>query len=146
MSDSVPLRIVVLHPPPEVTFAVQWGKADLLPPTSVSASEVVFEFSVRLGSPRPDGAPKLMPPFAHGPAHDRFIYVNSGTLAGQEDSPWTRRAKIKTAGISSDLVDEVASSKSSVPEVRIEGVGRDGGPPAGSVPLAGGWRAVRRSG
>lgn len=145
MSDSVPVRIVVLDPPPGVRFAVQSGKADLLPPTSSSSEAMIFEFSLRLGPRRPDGAPNPMPPFAHGPAHDRFIYVNSGTLAGQAGSPWTRRAKIKTAGIGPGLVDEVVGSATLALEVRIAGTGRDGGPPAGSVPSVGGWQIVRRS-
>lgn len=140
MASSLRLRIVLLDPPPGVRFAVQSGKSELLPPARVSPDAITFEVSVRLGAPRADGGPSLMPPIAQGPAHDRFIYVNSGTLAGEPGSPWTRRAKIKTAGIGDTLVQAALASPDALIEARIAGTGRGGGPPAGTVPLVGEWR------
>jgi hypothetical protein len=145
MPQSLPVRIVVLDPPPGVRFAIQSGKADLLPPTTAGSDAIVFDVEVRLGPTRADGAPALMPPLAHGPAGDRFIYVNSGVLAGEATSPWTRRAKVKTAEIVRTLVDEALAHPDSVVEGRIAGTGRGGGPPAGTVPLLAGWRLVPRS-
>ena len=144
MADTLPLRIVLHRPAPGVRFAIQSGKAELHPPSSVSPDALTFDVAVRLGAPKADGAPSLMPPIAQGPAHDRFVYVNSGVLAGQAESPWTRRAKIKTAGISQALAKEVLSNAGAVLEARVEGTGRSGGPPAGTVPLLSAWRVVPR--
>jgi hypothetical protein len=82
--------------------------------------------------------------FALGPPAGRFVYVNAGTLAGQADSCWTRRAKVKTAGITPALVDETLATPGAVLEARIAGAGRDGTPCCATVPLLdGGWRVVR---
>ncbi len=44
------------------------------------------------GSRRADGLPNFLGPFVQGPPVGLFVYVNSGTLAGQSDSCWTRRS------------------------------------------------------
>ncbi|HEV7590563.1 MAG TPA: DUF5990 family protein [Longimicrobium sp.] len=140
----LPLRITVLHPPAGVTLAVQRGKSDLLPPASISTDAVVFELSVRVAPRGEGGEPNLLGPFAHGPPADRFLYVNSGTSAGQPDSCWTRRAKLKTAGIGWALIEEVLGTPGAVLEARIRGAGRDGGPCCATVPLLdGGWHVAR---
>lgn len=62
----------------------------------------------------------------HVPAHtrraslaNRFIYLNSGTMAGQHDSCFTRRAKIKTGGITWTLVEQ-ALAEGGIVETQIE--------------------------
>ncbi|HEX6747270.1 MAG TPA: DUF5990 family protein [Longimicrobium sp.] len=143
MERELPLRIVVLRPPPGVTFAVQRGRDGLLPPACVSGDEIAFELTVR-AAPRGDGTVNLLGPFAQGSPSDRFIYVSSGTSAGQAGSCWTRRAKVKTAGITPALVEEALATPGAVLEARIAGTARDGGPCCATVPLLdGGWR-VRR--
>jgi hypothetical protein len=139
MNLLLPLRIVVVRPPPGVAFALQSSRTDLVPPVLVSDEEIVLEATVRLHG-RPDGSPNLLGPVTHGPPADRFLYVNSGTLAGQPDSRWTRRAKVKTAGITRALVDEALAAPGSVVEARIAGTTRDSGPCCGTTPLLdGGW-------
>ncbi|MFL5540188.1 MAG: DUF5990 family protein, partial [Longimicrobiaceae bacterium] len=44
---ELPLRIVVLNPPPGVRFAVQRGRHELLPPAHASAETLTFELAVR---------------------------------------------------------------------------------------------------
>ena len=139
----LPLRITILHPPPGVAVGVQRGRGELLPPATTSADAVVFELSVRVAA-RADGAPNLLGPFAHGTPADRFLYVNWGTAAGQLGSRWSRRAKLKTAGIGWALIEETLAAPGSVLEARIQGIGRDGGPCCATVPLLdGGWRVAR---
>jgi hypothetical protein len=144
MDGELQLRIVVLRPPTGVTFAVQRGRFELLPPSSVTRDALVFDVAVRVG-PGKDGAPNFLGPYAQGTPADRFIYVNSGTSAGQTQSCWSRRAKVRTGGIGWAMVDEVLATPGAVLEARFEGTGRDGGPACASVPLVeGGWRVVRR--
>ena len=146
MDSQLPLRITVVRPPGGVTFRLQRGKtadADLVPPAHASDEQLSFDFTVRVAGDRTSGSPNLRGPFAQGPPADRFIYVNSGTLAGQVDSCWTRRAKVRLTNITWELIDQVQSSPGAVLEARIFGVAKDGGPVCASVPLLdGGWRMV----
>ena len=143
---GLPLRITVLHPPPGVALAVQKGRDELLPPSRQTADEAVFDFTVRIGT-QPDGRPNFLGPFAQGTPADRFVYVNSGKRAGQQDSGWDRRAKVKLGGITPKMVDAALAEPGAVLVARFEGVGRDGGPACATVPLLdGGWRLVRGGG
>lgn len=85
--------------------------------------------------------PNFLGPFTQGPRGARFVYVNSGTLAGQANTKWTRRAKVPLSGITWAMIKR---AKGAILEARIDGVGRDGGPACGTVPLLdGGWRIAR---
>jgi hypothetical protein len=140
MDHELPIRVTVLRPPPGVTFAVQRGKDELLPPSKVSAESLIFDLSVRVSERKAAGAPRVLGPYAQGKPDDRFVYLNSGTMAGQRDSCWTRRAKIKTGGISWKLIEQTLATTGAVLEVKIEGRMRDGGPCCATVPLIdGGW-------
>jgi len=140
MDHEVPVRITVLRPPPGVTFAVQRGKDELLPPSKVSAEALTFELSIRVSERKAGGGPNVLGPYAQGKPDDRFLYLNSGTLAGQKESCWTRRAKIKTGNISWKLIEQTVATTGAVLEVQIEGRMKDGGPCCATVPLVnGGW-------
>jgi hypothetical protein len=143
---EIPLRITVLQPPDDVTFRVQRGKTnfadpDLLGPARSSSRETAFEFHVRIG-PRVAGRPpNFLGEFVQGPPAARFVYLNSGKLAGQADSPWERRAKIPLTSITWKQVDAVLAGSGAVLEARVQGLGRDGGPICASVSLmGGGWQ------
>lgn len=143
---EVTLRVVVLHPPASVAFRMQRGRDGLVDAVSAGDGALVFEAAVRVGGKRADGGPNLLGPFAHGRPDDRFLYVNSGTSAGQPGSGWTRRAKVRLGGIGWELVDRALRDAGIVLEARLEGTGRDGGPVCASVTLLdGGWRAVPRA-
>ena len=135
-------RIRVIEPPAGVEFRLQRGKADLVPPVHAVAGEIVFELTLRVGRAR-DGGLSLLGPFAQGPPDARFVYVNSGTMAGQSDSCWTRRAKVPLKGITPAMVAELVAS-AAMAEARIAGRARDGGPACATVPLLdGGWRVAQ---
>jgi hypothetical protein len=142
---EIPLRITVLGPPPGVAFAVQRGRDDLLPPTRATAAEVSFDFTVRVAPSSTGGAPNFLGPFAQGTPGDRFVYVNSGQRAGDADSCWDRRAKVRLAGITWELIDRVAPETGSVLEARIVGTSGDGGPVCASTPVLGGGWAIGQS-
>ena len=135
------LRITVVDPPADVEFQVQHGRHELTAPVRVTAGAIVFEFPVRVGA-RPNGEPNFLGPYAQGPPDGRFVYVNSGTLAGQSDSCWTRRAKVPLTPIGWPLIDR-ARQQRGVLEVSFKGTGRDGGPTCASVKLeASAWRVA----
>jgi len=140
VEHDLPIRVIVLRPLKGVTFAMQRGKDELLPPSKVSTDSLVFDLSVRVSHGKAVGSPNILGPYAQGKPDDRFLYVNSGTLAGQGKTPWTRRAKVKTGGISWKLVDQTLATPGSVLEAQIDGIAKDGGPCCATVPiLNGGW-------
>lgn len=146
MERELPLRITVLRPPPDVVFRLQRGRTDLVAPTRATEDEITFDLSVRVGARSPGGEPNFLGPFAQGRPADRFVYVNSGTYAGQADSCWSRRAKVPLSGITRELIDDALATPDGCLEARIEGTAKDGGPVCASVrPLDGGWKVVDRA-
>lgn len=132
--------------PAGVRFAVQRGRNGLLPPYAFTDESISFAITVELGPVLPDGSFNFRGPFAQGTPADRFVYVNSGGYAGQPNTPWERRAKIKLAGIPRHLVDVAAGDSHAAVEGRIHGTMRDGGPVCASVsPALIDWSLVKRS-
>ena len=127
------LRIIVRRPPPGVTFAVQRGSAELLPPNAGSSDALVFDLSVRADGVSPSGRPRFLGPFTQGPPTARFVYVNSGQRAGQPGTRWDRRAKIPLTGISAVMVQEAMKDPGARLETEFEGTGKDGGPTCATV-------------
>jgi hypothetical protein len=99
MDAELLICIAVLHVPPGVTFAVQRGRHELLQPSRSKGGSLIFDLSVRVSERKGGGPPNVLGPYTQGKPDDRFIYLNSGTMAGQRDSCFTRRAKVKTHGI-----------------------------------------------
>ncbi|WP_235531855.1 DUF5990 family protein [Pelomonas sp. Root1237] len=142
-APSLRMRIVVVDPPPGVSFAVQRGKSELLAPLAERGETIQFELSLRLGLPLPDGSVNFLGEFAQGTPADRFVYLNSGALAGQPGSNWTRRAKLKLASIPREVVEAVLASSAGAIEARVLGTMADGGPICASVkPHAVVWSQV----
>jgi len=137
---ELPLRITVVHLPDGVTFCLQKGKNDLVPPTHATNDHLSFDFTLRVSNGK-DGRPNFLGAFAQGPPDRRFVYINSGTLAGQADSCWTRRAKVPLSGIGWRLIERALAGADTILEVHIEGKAKDGGPACATVPLLDdGWR------
>ena len=140
---SIPARIVVVAPPAGVAFALQRGRRELGPAVRSAGSDLRFDFTL-LASRGPGVVPRFSGEFVQGPADRRFVYVTSGTLAGQADSCWTRRAKVPLHMLSWAIVERVASEPNSLLQARIAGVARDGGPACATVPLLDeGWMMIK---
>jgi hypothetical protein len=138
------LRVTLVRPPKGVRLCVQ-GKdaAELVGATTATGGHVSFDASVRMKLGGAKGAVRFLGPLTHGPQDKRFLYVCSGTLAGQPGSPWTRRAKVGLWTITPDLIDAVRTGAASGLEARINGCAGNGGPACATVPLLeGGWRAM----
>ena len=140
--------MIVVRPPPGVRFCLQRDGTDRVASTVSSGADITFDFTVRVKDAEAGDQPRLLGPVTHGPPDARFVYVGAGTLAGQADSCWTRRAEVPLAGITRAMVRQVTDGRAARLEARYEGTGSDGGPSCATVPLTGvGWRlagAVRR--
>lgn len=147
MIRSLPLRIKLVKPPRDVAFCLQKGKVDLVPPSSVSDEHVSFDLNINIANDQTDGPPNFRGPFVQGPPAARFLYINSGTYAGQRNSCWSRRAKVPLAGIGWELIERALSRPESVLEASLTGTARDGGPLCATVPLLnGGWKVATEDG
>jgi hypothetical protein len=143
-SPTVQFRVVIVSPPEGVAFAVQRGSADLLLPTIVRTEFIQFDFELRVGGVFADGSPNYLGEVAQGTPADRFVYLNSGTLAGQPESCWTRRAKLKLGSIPVEIAEAAAGKPGQVVEARVLGTMGDGGPVCASVkPHAVTWGLIQ---
>lgn len=126
-----------MTPPAGVTFAVQRARSGLLLPALSLPDSLVFEFPVLVADADAQ-PPRLTGEFAQGPPAGRFVYVNSGTYAGQPGSRWSRRAKVPLSGISLALIHTALGSNTAL-QASIRGTGKDGGPACATVPLLADW-------
>lgn len=142
-ATELQLILVITAPPPGVLFAVQSGRDGLLAPYASTPASLSFALTLSLGPALADGSFNFRGPFAQGTPADRFVYVNSGTYAGQVGCPWERRAKIKLTGIPRHLVETAAGDVNSAIEGHIHGTAKDGGPVCATVPpLSINWQRV----
>lgn len=138
MKPQIQLRIIVVDPPINVSFAMQRGRSDLLPSARATSRELLFEFPLMVAD-IDTVPPRFTGEFAQGPPARRFVYVNSGSMAGQPDSCWTRRAKVPLYGISNTTLREVLGREDALLEAVISGRSGDGGPACATVPLLSQW-------
>ena len=120
---------------------VQKGKNELLQPTSASASILSFDFDIAVDIN--GDSPNYLGQFAQGPKDARFVYVNSGTYAGQHVTCWGRRAKLSLMSITEKQLREVIDDDKKCLEITMPGVGRDGGPTCASVKGVE-WKVAKR--
>ena len=133
---TLPIRIVVEAPLPNLEIALQRGKADkaqLIMPTGKSADAVAFDLDIRVGGRLDDGRPRLLGPFVQGPPEARFVYLSVGRYAGQADSPWAGRVKVPLDAIQWDRLAELTPGYRLT--ARVPGQSNKGGPALASVRL-----------
>ena len=121
---DLPLRIILVAPPPGVLFCLQRGRDERVDPVRSDGGDVTFELTLQV---KPDG-PDFRGPFVQGPKGERFIYVGIGTLAGDADSCWTRRLKIRLDGITGSQIEEVRAHPGAILSARVAGTSQHGGP------------------
>jgi hypothetical protein len=144
--QEIPLRIVVVDPPADVVFAVQRGRSELHQVTRSTGQAISFDFQLRARIVGMGKALNWLGPFSQGTPAARFVYVSSGTYAGEKGSCWSRRAKVSLASITVQAINQLEQAPGSVLEASIAGTGPDGGPACASVPLLGdGWCVVNIS-
>ncbi len=144
VSHALRLQLRVIAPPTNVSWAVQLGRTELLGPVERSVEHLVFEIPLELLS-TPDGEARVRGAAVQGPRSGRFLYLASGTRAGDVASPWNRRAKISLETLPFDAIRARPAEAAIVLVGEIDGTARDGGPACASVPLRGGSWAIDTS-
>jgi len=136
MEHQLELLIILESPPPGIDFGLQKGSGNNYETVQIQRSgkgDLRFDFSVRVREGK-DGQPNFLGPFVQGPAHERFVYIDIGSYAGQTDTQWARRLKIPLRGISWAQV-----KKAKVLQTRVPGTGKDGSPTCATVKPFAGW-------
>ena len=149
MNHELALRVVLLAPPPGVTFGIQKGRGSAFETVSAQQAtdggDLTFDFALTVKDTRADGQPDFGGPIAQGPAGGRFVYVGVGTFAGQTGSPWSRRIKVPLEGIPWTQIRKVLKTPGLRLCARVRGRGMDGSPSCATVPVLGGWEAAPSS-
>lgn len=146
MEQELTFRIVLENPPPGIDFGLQKGRGndyEVVQKQRSNRGNLHFEFDARVKEGK-DGSPALLGPFVQGPTHERFVYIDIGTFAGQTDTPWSRRLKIPFRDITWEVVEQ-ATSGNHVLETYVPGTGRDGGPTCATVKPFAGWKIQNRA-
>jgi Family of unknown function (DUF5990) len=141
MNSDLRLRIILEKPPPGVDFGLQKGKGsnyDTIQKQRSSTKDLIFDFLIVIkpGKAKPDFAG----PFVQGPSGARFVYIDIGTYAGQENTVWSRRLKIPLQDITWDTLNQLSDQPLGMLETHIKGTGKDGGPNCGTVKPFNGWK------
>lgn len=142
MDRDITLRIVLESPPAGVDFGIQKGRGSMYETIQTQRStggDLVFEFGVVLKMATAGGSPDFGGPIVQGPRGERFVYVDIGTLAGQRDTPWSRRLKVPLTDFPAAPMRQASAGATVVFETRVPGTGRDGGPSCASVKDFEGW-------
>ena len=145
---AVPLRIILIEPPPGVDFGIQESKGNDYKTISAQRSKVgnlSLECTINVKGNRVDGPPNFVGPISQGPPTARFIYIDIGKSAGQFDSCWQRRIKIPLETISWEMIDSVLDTPKRLLQATIPGTGKDGGPSCATVKPISGWKVVKKA-
>lgn len=136
MPDTlISLRLTLADPMPGVRYSLQKDDAPYEPVTAGDAA-LSFDVPVRLSDDN-----RLLGPFVRREGKERrFIYIRIGTLAGDPDSVWTRRAKVDIHTISAELLN--AARGGHTLEVILPGRARDGSPACASLKPNMDWHIV----
>ena len=131
---EIRMRLVVDNPVARVAHSLQ-DKENRPVDAKMSAKgePLTFDFVIRVAAgPKFHGEQVR----SEGPER-RFVYIAIGTLAGDPDSPWTRRMKIDIHNIPQALLDAAAAGQ--VLEGTFAGTARDGTPSCATIrPVS--WR------
>ena len=140
-------RIVLEKPPVGVDFGLQKGRGcdyETVQTQRSTGDDLIFEFTPKIKVDRNEAMPNIRGPFVQGPASERFVYLDIGTCAGQQDSCWSRRLKVPLSGITWQMIDRALAEPKMCFEARVPGIGKDGGPNCATVKPFDGWKVIRR--
>src|SRR5688572_4008541 len=127
---TIHIAVTLVAPTAGVLFALQTKKRELEQVVESAGRDLTFHCTVTMIAG--DDAPDFKGPHVNGPKGARFLYINSGEMAGQKGTCWSRRAKIHLAPLAAKLGARRGEVEVST---RFRGTAGDGGPACASVPV-----------
>lgn len=141
--EIVTLKIVLLEPTAGVVYGLQKGSGNHYVTVQKQQSlsgDLIFYLEVKIkGDRKSDELPIFSGNFVQDSADKKFIYIDIGTCAGQQDSAWSRRLKIPLYGINRGNIDQLTADANSIMETHVPGRRRDGSPNCATVKPFSGW-------
>ncbi len=122
-ASELSLRIILVRPPAGIDYALQKGRGagyETFQKQRSKGKDLTFEFTVAVKSGR---TPSFIGPFVQGSSRDKFVYLDIGRYAGQQDTECARRLKVPLSGITADMVRSGKPLQATIP-----GTGKDGTP------------------
>jgi hypothetical protein len=139
--QTLAFRIIVAKPVAGILYGLQKGTGngyETIQKQLSHSGDLLFDIALPLKRHK-EGGMVLHGPFVQGPPHERFLYVDMGSYAGQENAPFSGRLKIPLPAISEDIIRETINGRVLV--ARIPGTkGKDGHPSMGTVKPFEGWK------
>jgi Family of unknown function (DUF5990) len=146
MESEVPIRLILVEPPVGVDFGVQRGRGAQYETLLVQQRrhrDISFDLSLVVSDNRKDGRPNFQGACVQGPPASRFLYIDVGSYAGQQDTRWARRMKVPLQGIAWEQIRKTIRKPGYRLTARIPGTGKDGGPNCATVQLNGNWEIIK---
>jgi hypothetical protein len=143
--ETLAFRIIIEKPAVGLVYGLQKGSGnsyETFQKQLSGSSDLLFDIELPVKGNK-EGGLVLHGPFIQGPPHTRFLYVDIGSYAGQENAPFSGRLKVPLPNISEEFIKEAADG--GVLVTRISGTNAmDGRPNTGTVKPFDGWKLDRR--
>ena len=138
--ETITCRIILEQPVAGITYGLQSGSGhsyEVLQKQVAQSSELIFEFALPVKRGK-EGSLVLHGPIIQGPPESRFLYLDIGGYAGQENAPVSGRLKVPLPNSPNDIIRTIGNGGTFV--TRIPGTkAKDGGPTMGTIKLFRGW-------
>ena len=147
MKAALPIRLVLLDPPANIDYGIQRGRGSNYETLFVQQrkrGDVAFDFAITVSDNRKGVTPNFSGHFVQGTPARRFIYIDVGTCAGQQNTPWSRRMIVLLNGITRAQINQALKPGHRL-SATIQGTGKDGGPSCATVPIIGGWKVINET-
>jgi hypothetical protein len=140
-AQSITFQVILQTPPAGVDYGIQKGSGnsyETIQKQRSTGKDLQFEFSITVKTGK-DNAPDFSGAIVQGKRGERFIYIDIGTYAGQQDSIWGRRLKIPLTAITAGSIKKLLADTGLKLVSKVQGTGKDGGPNCATVKPFDGW-------
>jgi hypothetical protein len=96
-AETFALRITVVDPPPNILWALQLSREEIVKPTSSTKTRISFDFTVEVIEASSTAGFRLRGPAVQGRPGEGFVYLRMGAYAGQVGIAAGWRAVIRSS-------------------------------------------------